>query len=164
MPLPGIVAAIREPRSPTTRTGSPTRRAKRRRRLLAEPSASELGLSFEPADIALTTGAFAAIMVAFRLVLDVGDEADLLRAGVVLLRADAACGRAVPRKVALKPPTFDLDLDAIEAAIGPSTRLVIVNTPHNPTGRIYARADLKKLADILERASPNRPAHLPALG
>ena len=59
----------------------------------------------------------------------------------------------VPRKVRLKGPEFDLDLDAIEAAIGPKTRLVIVNTPHNPTGRIYGRDTLKALADLLDRAS-----------
>ena len=52
-----------------------------------------------------------------------------------------------------RPPAFDLDLDAIDAAIGPRTRLVIVNTPHNPTGRIYSRETLEKLAQLLERAS-----------
>ena len=71
----------------------------------------------------------------------------------MLLAADA-----VPRKVALKPPRFDLDLDAIDAAIGPRTRLVIVNTPHNPTGRIYGRDVLTALADRLDRAS-NRIGH-----
>jgi aspartate aminotransferase len=60
---------------------------------------------------------------------------------------------AVPQKVKLQSPTFGLDLAAIEAAIGPKTRLVIVNTPHNPTGRIYSRASLEALADLLERAS-----------
>src|SRR4029434_6307765 len=60
---------------------------------------------------------------------------------------------AVARKVALKPPAFDLDLDAIDAAIGPRTRLVIVNTPHNPTGRIYSHETLQKLSQLLERAS-----------
>jgi aspartate aminotransferase len=53
----------------------------------------------------------------------------------------------------LKGPQFDLDLDAIEAAIGPKTRLVIVNSPHNPTGRIYGLDTLEALADLLERAS-----------
>src|SRR5204863_2605108 len=60
---------------------------------------------------------------------------------------------AVPRMVRLKEPSFDLDLAAIEAAIGPRTRLVVVNTPHNPTGRIYDRATLTALADLLERVS-----------
>jgi len=66
----------------------------------------------------------------------------------MLLAADA-----VPRKVGLKPPAFDLDFGAIESAIGPRTRLVIVNSPHNPTGRIYGRDMLQALADLLERAS-----------
>src|SRR5690606_10369658 len=59
----------------------------------------------------------------------------------------------VPKKVRLALPRFDLDLDAIEGAITERTRLVIVNTPHNPTGRIYDRDTLVALADLLERAS-----------
>ena len=54
----------------------------------------------------------------------------------------------VPRKVRLKGPEFDLDLDAIETAIGPKTRLVIVNTPHNPTGRIYGRDTLEGIGRV----------------
>jgi aspartate aminotransferase len=60
---------------------------------------------------------------------------------------------AVPRKVVLKGPTFDLDLGAIEAVIDSKTRLVIVNTPHNPTGRIYGGNTLRELAELLEQAS-----------
>ena len=78
----------------------------------------------------------------------------------MLLAADA-----IPRKVKLKLPTFDLDLSAIEAAIGPKTRLVIVNTPHNPTGRIYDDNTLKALAELLERASDEiRASRVFALG
>ena len=53
----------------------------------------------------------------------------------------------------MKLPSFDLDLGAIETAIGPKTRLVIVNSTHNPTGRIYGRDVLKELSDLLDRAS-----------
>jgi aspartate aminotransferase len=60
---------------------------------------------------------------------------------------------AVPRIVRLAAPNFDLDLGAIDDAITPRTRLVIVNSPHNPTGRIYDRDTLAELADLLERAS-----------
>jgi aspartate aminotransferase len=60
---------------------------------------------------------------------------------------------AVPRKVPLGRPTFDLDLDAIEAAISPRTRLVIVNTPHTPSGRIYSRDVIADLGARLDRAS-----------
>jgi aspartate aminotransferase len=91
--------------------------------------------------------------VAFRLVLDAGEEVVFSEPAWFCYEPMLLAADAVPRKVALKLPAFDLDLDAIEAAIGPKTRLVIVNTPHNPTGRIYGRDMLKALADLLERAS-----------
>jgi aspartate aminotransferase len=50
-------------------------------------------------------------------------------------------------------PTFELDLDAIARAITPRTRIVIVNSPHNPTGRVYAADVLARLAAVLEAAS-----------
>jgi aspartate aminotransferase len=112
-----------------------------------------LGLTFDPADIAMTTGAFGAIMVALRLLLDAGDEAIFSEPGWFCYESMLAAADAVPVKVPLKAPTFDLDLAAIEAAIGPKTRLVIVNSPHNPTGRIYGRAMLNELAQLLDRAS-----------
>jgi aspartate aminotransferase len=92
-------------------------------------------------------------MVAFRLVVDAGDEVIYSEPAWFCYEPMLLAGNAVPRKVNLQPPTFDLDLAAVEAAIGPKTRLLIVNTPHNPTGRIYSRASLEALADLLERAS-----------
>lgn len=59
----------------------------------------------------------------------------------------------VPVKVRIDPETFDLDVDAIAAAITPRTRIVIVNTPNNPTGRIYGPETLTRLAAVLEDAS-----------
>jgi aspartate aminotransferase len=56
-------------------------------------------------------------------------------------------------RAALDPERFDLDLAAIDAAIGPRTRMVVVNSPHNPTGRVYPRAALEALAELLEAAS-----------
>jgi aspartate aminotransferase len=154
MPLAGLVSAIRDRAEPHDKNWFAYKTSEEEpQAFLAENVGREVDLDFEPADFALTTGAFAAIMVAFRLLLDAGDEAIFCEPGwfcyePMLLAADVA-----PRKVALKPPNFDLDLDAIDAAIGPRTRLVIVNTPHNPTGRIYGRDTLENLSDLLERAS-----------
>jgi aspartate aminotransferase len=154
LPLPGLVETIRERAIPhdknwyAYKTSEPAPQE-----FLAEQLRTELGLPFDPADVALTTGAFAAILVATRLVLDAGDEAIISEPAwfcyePVLLAADAVC-----KKVKLAEPRFDLDLSAIENAIGPRTRLVIVNTPHNPTGRIYPAEVLAQLAELLERAS-----------
>jgi aspartate aminotransferase len=60
---------------------------------------------------------------------------------------------AKPVKVKVREEDFDLDLAAIEAAITPKTRMVIVNTPNNPTGRVYPPATLEALAEILTAAS-----------
>jgi aspartate aminotransferase len=163
MPLPGIVAALRERTLPRDENWFAYKTSE------AEPQAylagrvsRELSLAFEPADIALTTGAFAAIMVAMRLLLDAGDEAVFCEPAWFCYEPMLIAADAVPVKLKLKPPRFDLDLEAIEAAIGPRTRLVIVNTPHNPTGRIYGREELAALAAVLERASARfgRPVFL----
>ncbi len=154
LPLPGLVRAIREHAQPHDKNWFAYKTSEEESQaFLAAHVGRELGLAFEPADIALTTGAFAAIMVAFHHVLDVGDEAIFSEPAWFCYEPLLLAAGAVPRKVALKRPTFDLDLDAIEAAIGPRTRLVILNTPHNPTGRIYGRNTLERVADLLEHAS-----------
>ncbi len=154
MPLPGIVDAIRTRAVPQDKNWFAYKTSEEApQAFLAQQLSAELGLPFEPPDIALTAGAFAAIAVAFRLVLDAGDEAVFSEPAWFCYESTLLAADAVPRKVALKTPSFDLDLAAIEKAIGPRTRLVIVNTPHNPTGRIYTRDTLAELAAVLERAS-----------
>ncbi|MFN2419231.1 MAG: aminotransferase class I/II-fold pyridoxal phosphate-dependent enzyme, partial [Candidatus Limnocylindria bacterium] len=58
-----------------------------------------------------------------------------------------------PIRLKLEPPAFDLDVDRIVAAIGPRTRAVLVNSPHNPTGRVYSSETLQSLAEALTDAS-----------
>ena len=154
MPLDGIVTALRQRAVPQNKDWFAYKTSEEEpQAFLAERLSRELALPFEAPDIALTAGAFAAIMVAFRLVLDAGDEAIISEPAWFCYEPMLLMADAVPRKVKLKAPTFDLDLAAIEAAIGPRTRLIIVNSPHNPTGRIYDAGTLTQLADLLDRAS-----------
>jgi len=154
MPLEGLVAALRERVAPKDQNWFAYKTSEEEpQTFLAQQLRLELALPFEPADIALTSGAFAAIMVAVRLVLDVGDEAVISEPAWFCYEPMLLAADAVPIKVKLKVPNFDLDLAAIEGAIGPKTRLVIVNTPHNPTGRIYDNDTMRQLADLLQRAS-----------
>jgi aspartate aminotransferase len=154
LPLPGLVAAIRQGAVPQDKNWFAYKTSEEvPQAFLAGVLRRELGLAFEAPDVALTAGAFAAISVAFRLLLDAGDEVVFCEPGWFCYEPMLLAADAVPRKVALTHPHFDLDLDAIEAALGPRTRLVIVNTPHNPTGRIYPRAALQALAERLESAS-----------
>jgi aspartate aminotransferase len=154
MPLEGLVTALREGAVPRDKDWFAYKTSEEEpQAFLAEAVGRELGLPFEPPDIALTAGAFGAISVAIRLLLDAGEEAIVSEPAWFCYEPMLLAADAVPRKVPLRPPRFELDLDAIEAAIGPRTRLVIVNTPHNPTGRIYGREVLAGLAERLERAS-----------
>jgi aspartate aminotransferase len=154
MPLPGLAEAIRRHAIPLNKDWFAYKTSEAEpQKFVAERLTQELSLSFEPEDIALTNGAFAAISVAFRLLLDVGDEAIFsipawFSYEPMLLAADVT-----PRKVPLQAESFDLDLDAINSAITSRTRLVIINTPHNPTGRIYGNEMLVALAEMLDRAS-----------
>ena len=154
MPLEGLVSALRHRARPQNKDWFAYKTSEEDARgFIADRLSQELGAIFDPADIAMTAGAFAAIMVALRILLDAGDEAIFSEPAWFCYRPMLAAADAVPVTVPLKRPYFDLDLAAIEAAIGPKTRLVIVNTPHNPTGRIYGRETLQALAELLDRAS-----------
>lgn len=120
------------------------------------------GIAFDAEDIAVTNGAFGAIAVAFATFVEPGDEVvyslpQWFGYGPMLAHAGAA-----GVQVRVHPQTFDLDLDGIEAAITTRTRMVIVNTPNNPTGKVYSADTLKNLAAVLTRASHRygRPIYL----
>jgi aspartate aminotransferase len=112
-----------------------------------------LDVPFRTEDIFLTTGGFAAIALALKTVADPGDEVVYSLPPWFLYEPLILEAGLVPVKVKVHTATFDLDLAAIEAAITDRTRVVIVNSPNNPTGRIYPPQLLLRLADLLETAS-----------
>jgi aspartate aminotransferase len=154
MPLPGYVSALHEhldPRAPdwfAYKMSEPRSQA-----AVARSLRERTGLDWDPADVAMTNGGFAAIAVAFRTILQPGDEVIFLSPPWFFYEILILAAGGVPVRVPLTPPAFDLDLPAIDAAITPRTRAVLVNTPHNPSGRVYPPADLQALADTLRSAS-----------
>jgi aspartate aminotransferase len=88
-----------------------------------------------------------------QVVVDPGDEVVYVSPPWFFYEAIILAQGATPVKVRMDPETFDLDLAAIEAAITSRTRAVLINTPHNPTGRIYPEETLRGLAGILTEAS-----------
>lgn len=154
MPLPAVVSALKthaEPRSVdwfAYKTNESDACA-----FLADAVSAELGLPFEAEDFALTKGAFGAIKMCFTMLLEPGDECIVPLPGWFCYGPMLATAGAKEVQAPLDPANFDLDLQAIADAITPCTRIVVVNSPHNPTGRIYSRAELKQLADLLEARS-----------
>ena len=111
------------------------------------------GLAFAPEDILLTTGGFTALALGMKAVADPGDEIIFSLPPWFLYEALSVEAGIVPVKVSIDRETLDLDVAAIAAAITPRTRIVIVNSPNNPTGRIYGPETLQHLAAVLEEAS-----------
>lgn len=111
------------------------------------------GIAIDPEDVFLTNGAFAGLAVTMRTICDPGDEVIYLSPPWFFYRALISATGCVPVRVDVDPASFDIDVDAVARAITPRTRAVIVNSPNNPTGRIYPRATLDALAAALESAS-----------
>src|SRR5438132_3591709 len=128
----------------------------------AEGLSNELGLSFSADDIVLTRGAHGGLAAALSVVVDPGDEVIFISPPWFFYEALILGAHAKPVKVRVKPRGFDLDIEAIAAAITPRTRAFLINTPHNPTGRIFGEYTLLALASVLEEGSARngRPIHL----
>ena len=111
------------------------------------------GVTYDPHDIHLTNGAFAGLAVALTTFVDPGDEVIFISPPWFFYEAMIAGAGATPVRVRVRPADFDLDLAAIAAAITPRTRVILVNSPNNPTGKIYPPATLAGLGQLLTEAS-----------
>lgn len=152
--LPGFVEALRRWSIPASTDWFAYRLMHEPARQAAAASlTAELGVDFAAENVFLTRGASGAVALALSTVVDPGDEVVFLSPPWFFYEAMIVASGATPVRVRLEPPVFDLDVDAIVAALGPRTRAVIVNTPHNPTGRIYPAATLARLAGELAEAA-----------
>src|SRR5205814_9992478 len=101
------------------------------------------------------------LAVTLRTICQEGDEVIIIQPPHFLYEPLIMAAGASAVRVPVTPDTFDLDVDAIAAAISPRTRAIIVNTPHNPTGRIFPTDQLERLAATLSEASArHQPIYL----
>ncbi|MDD4952367.1 MAG: pyridoxal phosphate-dependent aminotransferase, partial [Desulfovibrionaceae bacterium] len=126
------------------------------REALAKKVSAEQGVDVSPADLVVTCGAAGAINAFYRAVLEPGEEVVCPAPYFVEYGFYAENFGASLRPAACSVPDFGLDLKALDAAITDKTRVLIVNSPNNPTGRIYSQAELRGLADLLTRRSQGR--------
>lgn len=117
--------------------------------------------TFSPDDIVMTVGAGGALNVVLKTLLNPGDEVIIPSPYFVEYNFYLDNHQGVPRIVKTKED-FSLDLPAVENAITDKTKAVLLNSPNNPTGKVYGSDDLKNLGDLLSafRRKQGRPIYL----
>ena len=119
------------------------------RQAVADHQKRFYGLTIDPAaEVLGTAGATEAIAAALLALLEPGDEVVAFEPYYDSYAASIAMAGGVRVPVTLRPPTFRPDLDALRAAITPRTRLLLLNTPHNPTGMVLTREESLAVAEL----------------
>jgi N-succinyldiaminopimelate aminotransferase len=108
------------------------------------------GLSYDPdTEVLVTAGATEALASVLLGLCDTGDEVVVLEPTYDSYQACIALAGATAKFVTLRPPSYDIDLDAVRAAITPKTKLMLLNTPHNPTGKMITAAEAAAIAGLV---------------
>ncbi|MFI6757534.1 pyridoxal phosphate-dependent aminotransferase [Micromonospora sp. NPDC050417] len=102
-------------------------------------------------EVTVTLGASEALCVAALTLLNPGDEVVVLEPAFENFLSAIALASATPRFVRLRPPHWRWEEGALQAAIGPRTRAIIVNSPNNPTGRVLDANEWREIAELAER-------------
>jgi N-succinyldiaminopimelate aminotransferase len=107
------------------------------------------GLEYAADDeITVTSGATEAIFASIQSICEPGDEVVLFEPFYDSYAASVRMAGAIPRAVELQPPDWSYDAGSLRRAFGPRTRAILLNTPHNPTGKVYSRAELEGIAGL----------------
>ena len=118
------------------------------RRAVADHQARFYGQQVDPGDVMVSTGASEAIGAAIMALVEPGQEVVVFEPYFDLYAAVIELAGGVRRAVTLRTPDYSFDPDELEAVINPSTRLILVNTPHNPTGKVFSEAELAEIARL----------------
>lgn len=121
----------------------------RLRRAIADDWTTRFGQQVDPErEVTVTTGATEALFAAMLAFVDPGDEVIFFEPFYDGYVADVVMAGGIPRVVRLEPPDWQFDEDALRAAFSPRTRVLLLNTPHNPTGKVFSRAEMELIASL----------------
>lgn len=122
------------------------------RQAIAQKTRADYVLDYHPdEEITVTSGATEALFAAITTVIQPGDEAIVFEPAYDSYVPGIELNGGVPVYISLAPPTYGIDWDEVRAKITARTRLIMVNTPHNPTGRVWTADDLSQLAALVEQ-------------
>jgi len=121
------------------------------RQAIARKQSAAWGRSVDPeTEITVSCGATEAMIAATLAAVDPGDEVIVFEPFYENYGPDCVISGAVPRYVPLRPPDWAFDPDELRDAFNDRTRAIVVNTPHNPTGKVYSQAELNLIARLCQ--------------
>ncbi|MBK5222861.1 MAG: pyridoxal phosphate-dependent aminotransferase [Acidimicrobiia bacterium] len=119
------------------------------RQAIAEHQRHFYGIELDPAiEVLVTAGATEAIAASLLALCEPGDEVVMFEPYYDSYAACVALAGARRRVVTLRPPRYGFDPAELDAAITPATRLILLNTPHNPTGKVFSADELAHIARL----------------
>jgi N-succinyldiaminopimelate aminotransferase len=119
------------------------------RAAIAEHQKRFYGISLDvETEVLVTAGATEAVAAALLAMVDTGDEVIALEPYYDSYAAGVAMAGGIRVPVTLRPPSFRISIDALRAAVTPRTKIILLNTPHNPTGMMLTLPELQAVADV----------------
>ena len=119
------------------------------RKAIARKQSAAWGRQVDPdKEITVSCGATEAMIAAMLAAVDPGDEVIVFEPFYENYGPDCVLSGAIPRYVALRSPDWSIDFDELEAAFNERTRAIVINTPHNPTGKVYSQTELEAIARL----------------
>lgn len=126
--------------------------APRLRKAIADKAEQYMGLRFdEDREITVTNGATEAIFDIIQALVNPGDEVIVFEPFYDSYVPSVEIAGGTPRFVTLRPPDWHFDHEYLASQFNNNTRAIIVNTPHNPTGKVFSRDELELIADLCRR-------------
>ncbi len=119
------------------------------RRAIADKVRAYNGIACDPdLNVTVTCGATEAMIATMLAVINPGDEVVIFEPFYENYGPDVILAGATPRFVALRGSGYAIDRAELEAAFGPRTKAIVINTPHNPSGKVFSRAELEVIASL----------------
>ena len=119
------------------------------RKAVARKQSAAWGREVDPdREVTVSCGATEAMIAAMLAAVDPGDEVIVFEPFYENYGPDCILSGAQPKYVSLRPPDWSFDADELRQAFNSRTRAIVVNTPHNPTGKVYSRVELELIAEL----------------
>jgi N-succinyldiaminopimelate aminotransferase len=119
------------------------------RKIISSVQKNHYNMDYDPeSEITITTGATEALYCSLQAIVNPGDEVILFEPYYDAYLADVVLAGGIPKYVTLSKPDFSFVINELENAVTEKTKAILINSPHNPTGKVFSKSELEVIANI----------------